>query len=478
MCIGNKNKKISDKNKAVQKYLKSELNSEKLRCNLRLKKEPFFYARTFTLTQTLFGDFQEVRGKKKIRAKASLFIPTKKSSLRSLDTSGITAPKLPPETSKKRKKKPEKKPLKPKDDGNLSTDIRLSRKSLTKRARAKHYTDKLIKPMYHWALKNHSPLLQQYRNVLDCNTRLIQDGDTLKGSYCSNKACQVCSRIRTARLIEAYEYNVQLMSDYSGGAEFVTLSLRNVKGEQLKARVKEMIKALTLINRKLREREGVDTWGIRQLECTYNKRRNDYHPHFHIVCGKNQGELFKAEWLARFPNDADEKAQDVKEWDGNFKELFKYATKIVDVGKKSKQQKKDEVDEETGKRIVKVNLKALDTILQAFTGVRITQGFGELATIKVNEDLNKQNKAQAYHDLPENRLEEVLTVDDKGQLKSDLFPRFNKWVWRNNDWFCTVENRSIIYRDDGDFDFKNQITEDSLCGYKSNENLLYKFYEK
>ena len=72
--------------------------------------------------------------------------------------------------------------------------------TLRKRARSKHYTQSIVIPLLH--LK--SPLHKYYQSAFYCNTELQQSGVTLKGKYCNTRCCNVCNRIRTAKLMKGY----------------------------------------------------------------------------------------------------------------------------------------------------------------------------------------------------------------------------------------------------------------------------------
>lgn len=452
-----KNKKYSAQKNHVADYLFSLSNSEKTRCNIRRNKQPIFFAPIQVSKTSIFGEIQPIISNKHIKQAKRAEKLQNKTSLKAFNTSGTTAPSFPTTHGKKRKKK-EKKFIRP-SEKNDPIDVRLEKKSLDKRAQAKFRTQALIRPMLSWAEKNKSPLLQQYHNIMSCNSMLIQKGDTISGSYCGNRACQVCSRIRTAKMIDAYEMPLKEFGENSGGLEFVTLTVKNVKGDLFAPTVKKMIKEFTLINRYMREKLKLQTGGVRQLESTYNKVTNEYHPHFHVVCAQGHGDIILEQWLKRFPS-SDIKGQQVKQWDGNLKELFKYATKIVDSTKKTKRKIAEgeftsdyEIDPITGKKIIRVNLKALDTILQGFKGVRVTQPFGELGKVKVEEDINKIIEAQAYKDLPE-ITQTNLVVNDDGELVEEKVWRF--WMWRGSDWIC-----------DG---------LQALSGYKSSQTFIYKFY--
>lgn len=471
MC--NKTKKYSSQTNHVADYIFSLSNSEKISLNLRRNNASIFLQHTNVSTLNIWGEFKPVVSKKAIKEAKRNTKQQNTNFASEVHTSGTTAPKPSLKQQKSSRKKQAKEPkfIRP-SEKNDNIDVRKSRKSLIKRARAKYYTQLLIRPLVNWAEKNNSPLYKQYKNILSCNSTLIQKEDSIHGSYCSNKACQVCSRIRTARMIDAYEMPLkELEIDYDG-LDFVTLTVKNVKGELLKPTIRKMVKEFTLINRWMREKLKLPTAGIRQLEVTYNSRTNEYHPHFHIVCPSGQGQIIYDEWLYRFPT-SHKKGQHVAKWDGNLKELFKYATKIIDTTSKPKKEfakgefkSNIQIDEE-GKKIIPVNLKALDTILCSLTGIRVTQPFGELYNIAINENLNAVNVGQDYRDLPEIPQPapcKMLVVTDNGTLEEQWIDKppkpLVKWHWLNNDWYF-----------EGCLDIE-------LCGYASNQNLKYKFYSK
>jgi hypothetical protein len=103
---------------------------------------------------------------------------------------------------------------------------------------------------------------------------------------------------------------------------------------------------------------------LRKLECTYNARRGDYHPHYHVlVQGREAAEMLRMLWLRRWKG-ATAAAQDVREVDGNgIREIFKYFTKLTTpaVGGKGRRYMSPAV---------------LDTIFQALRGRRVWQPVG------------------------------------------------------------------------------------------------------
>jgi len=71
---------------------------------------------------------------------------------------------------------------------------------LLKRARAKYFSTPLAINL----AKLRSPLEKSYRNTVYCSATLSQEDGKIVGSYCGNRWCMVCNRIRTARAIHRY----------------------------------------------------------------------------------------------------------------------------------------------------------------------------------------------------------------------------------------------------------------------------------
>jgi len=191
---------------------------------------------------------------------------------------------------------------------------------------------KFISKNFASILIKHNPnskLIKSYKNTfLGCADLLIvADNDKLTTTYCKNRWCGVCNRIKTAKSINAYLPELQKLFNPC----FVTLTLPTCYGSQLKARIKEMEKEWRLIYKNSKKTSYLKVnnafKGIRKAECTI-RPNGLYHYHFHLVVNDwQQAEWLVAQWLHRFPN-ASHKAQDIRfANEGALKELFKYALK-------------------------------------------------------------------------------------------------------------------------------------------------------
>ena len=254
--------------------------------------------------------------------------------------------------------------------------------SLRKRAKAKFFTNSYTRALA--SLK--SPLQKSYNNtIFGCANLLKQTDNKITGSYCNNRWCVVCNRIRTAKLINGYQKSLDELPD----KHFVTLTIPNVSGQLLGATILLMIKKFTNL-RKYLHKKGIKIVGLRKIECTYNPITNTFHPHFHLIVSTRMiAEIMQQEWLKRYP-DAKEIAQDIRPAENGYHlELFKYFTKIIS---------KDAI-----------YISALDCIFQSMKGLRVFQSMGIKKVTEEIEELQSQ------------------TIEDLKEAEKT-------WTWLDNDW--------------------------------------------
>lgn len=210
-----------------------------------------------------------------------------------------------------------------------------------------------------------SKLFKSYKNSSYCaEVLLTNEVGKIHSTYCKNRWCLTCNRIKTARLIN--EYLPQLETLFQ--PVFVTLTLPTIEGEELPNRIAEMEKEWRAIYKLTKRAKYQKTHqifkGIRKAECTI-RPNGHYHYHFHfIIDGWAEGEWLIGQWLRRFP-DADIKAQDIRfANEFAFRELFKYAFKAeVKSGSKT-------------------NAKRYDLVFNALRAKRTYQAFGGVKAVE------------------------------------------------------------------------------------------------
>jgi plasmid rolling circle replication initiator protein Rep len=302
-----------------------------------------------------------------------------------------------------------------------------TKETLSKRARSKFYTQKITSPL----LYIESPLHKNYERAFHCGAVIKQKGKKVISQYCNSRICHVCNRIRTAKMMAGYIEPLRELGDLY----FTTLTIKNVKAENLAETIEKMLKDISNIIRVLRERKKINISGIRKIEITYNSKMDTYHPHFHILHNENVGDIIIEEWLKRNPT-AKEKGWDWKEKkmvdlqvskpvtkkdedDKKFlNEIFKYATKFV-------------VKDSKDRNIMNVYVPALDNILRALHTKRSVQSFGEIRKLKIAEEEGEQELLS----------QEIIDIEEE---------TYKEWQWASiddiYDWLDNNGKRLTNYK--------------------------------
>lgn len=290
----------------------------------------------------------------------------------------------------------------------------LDHAGLRKRAAAKYYSRQYLQPL----IDLDSPLKKSYLNTLFCTNEIIQNGNKITSSYCKNRWCRVCNRIRTAHLMNGYMSEVESIDD----KYFVTLTMQNVDTYYLSPALDAFAlfwKDYYESNRSKHKRnKGYKLKGIKKIECTYNAKDDSYHPHLHVLIG---GEIeainLLSAWMKFCEGNgiiADLKGQDIRPCDNKgVKELFKYFTKVATAtgGTEKRTFRKGAGSVTVTRKATAIYIPPMDIIFQAMKGRRVYASFG---IKKVDED-----KPDMQAELVEVALEAV-------------------WRWQNNgNWYNT-----------------------------------------
>jgi hypothetical protein len=305
-------------------------------------------------------------------------------------------------------------------------------KTLSKRARSKFYTQKLVAPL----LYLDSPLSKMYLRAYSCGGTIELKGGKMVSKYCNSRICHVCNRIRTAKMMLGY---IQPLREL-GNLHFTTLTQPNVKAQELPAAVEKMIKSLNDIIRVLNERRKLKVAGIKKIEITYNQKADTYHPHTHLLHNKDVGEMIISEWLKRNPTAKkqgwDKKTKSMVDLQvtkpvthkgdekGYLNEIFKYATKLA-------------IKDDEDRGLINVYVPALDNIMRALHRKHSVHAFGGLRMVKDTEiDAALELIAQPL----EMEMEQELTANKVEK----------RWVWRSIhdifDWIDAEGNRLTNYQ--------------------------------
>lgn len=179
--------------------------------------------------------------------------------------------------------------------------------------------------------------------IRECNTFLSFVADkTLekqklhKSNLCKNRFCPICAWRRARK----DALGLSLMMQYIKQKEdkqfiFLTLTTPNVTSKHLESEIKHYNESFRrLSNRK--HFKSISKGYVRKLEITYNQKRDDYNPHFHVLIAVNKSYftdkryyISQKEWLELWrdvtgmPEITQVRVQKVKQ--NNNKELYEMA---------------------------------------------------------------------------------------------------------------------------------------------------------
>lgn len=102
--------------------------------------------------------------------------------------------------------------------------------------------------------------------------------------FCKNKLCALCNWRRSMK----YGYQAELVVNEAirrepkGRFLFLTLTIKNVKGEELNQTITEMGRGFNRLMKYKKVDKNIIGY-LRATEVTYSKSRDDYHPHLHVL---------------------------------------------------------------------------------------------------------------------------------------------------------------------------------------------------
>lgn len=269
-------------------------------------------------------------------------------------------------------------------------------------AAKKYRSVELSEKLFELSKKNNSPLQKQYLNTTSCCDVLVEINGKFTARCCRNRWCFVCSGKRTRLLIESYS---EQLRPHIGNLYFVTLTKKNVKGNHLRNTIKSDHATISKIVR-CQTRKGNRISLIRTSETTYNSKRKDFHPHYHLlVVGKENAKYIRESWIQRHGNPkivCPRQQKSIKfglrpePFENQLIEVFKYTTKL-DV---------DKIE----------SIEALDTIFVATKGIQMIQTYGDIK--------------KAVDDKTEKIEVPSVTSND-----------FAYWLWNHafKDWVCMLD---------------------------------------
>lgn len=256
-------------------------------------------------------------------------------------------------------------------------------------------------------------------NIMECSSVILWKSCPECGrshissaALCRDKLCPICSwRLSLKRFAEMCStvQAIKEVEDFAAG--FLTVTVKNCAPEDLRSTMQAMSAAW---NRLLQTKAFAEVIGwAKSVEITYNKKTNEFHPHFHIIVlfeeRKNAGDLqiaFRDAWKKAMRLDynpitdyreirSEESDLDNDRYTAAILETFKYAVKS---------------DELSG-----MPLDVFRTFVQAVGGLRMVSYGGVI------------KKARAGLGMAEDDLEETEITKDHCACGAAWVETLMKW---------------------------------------------------
>lgn len=144
------------------------------------------------------------------------------------------------------------------------------------------------------------------------STRDKEKNKLIASNPCKNRFCPICAwrkackdALKISTMMEAIKVEEKKVF------LFLTLTTPNIKDEFVKSEIDRFNKAFKKLFDRTKVKKSIKGY-IRKLEMTYNKERNDYNPHFHVLLCVDKSyfkkkELYikQNEWLSMWRESTD-----------------------------------------------------------------------------------------------------------------------------------------------------------------------------
>ena len=127
--------------------------------------------------------------------------------------------------------------------------------------------------------KNQIKNFQECGHYIECD----DEGNILRANFCRHRFCTVCNkRYSSKKYAIVKELADELNQETTPNWIFITLTVKNPDGENLKDTISHLMKSINRFFSCKFFRNRVDGF-FRSLEITYNQKDDTYHPHYHIL---------------------------------------------------------------------------------------------------------------------------------------------------------------------------------------------------
>ena len=244
--------------------------------------------------------------------------------------------------------------------------------------------------------------------------------ETCKSRFCAR--CQKMKSIKTGQKIFTITNYLKQEKDYE--FIFITLTVPNVPGEQLREENKKINKAIDKLMQRKAYNNSVIKAFITKIEVTYNRKRNDFHPHIHILAAVNNGYFKKSN------EDYISHEQLLKDW-----QECKNDNSISQVNIQALKNNDDDILMKSVLEISKyegkssdytINQEVFEVYYHALKGAQLMRYNREYKDLALIYDIDKFGLFDDYR----------LEVDEQGNFKNKLI---GVWHFKNKEYGKFIE---------------------------------------
>ena len=292
----------------------------------------------------------------------------------------------------------------------------------------------------------------KYKKTKDCGNYLeflekvnskgkIVEKKLYQAYFCKGRLCPMCNWRRSLKLCSQLNDIITVARTEEPKLRylFLTLTSKNVEGENLEDEINKLNKSFAKLKRRKEVKAVVEGY-FKVVEVTYNSDEDTYNPHLHILLAVrstyfNRNYIKQDRWT--------------KLWQQSLKVNYKPMVNIQAVKNKDKLQKSDLVEDvkaynqammskaikEVGKYAVKlddfikpdIDIKVIDTLEFSLKNKRLATFGGYL--LEIQKRLNLK-------DVEDDRdLIKINKDDFDDKIKGNIISTIYRWNNKKNDYF-------------------------------------------
>lgn len=122
----------------------------------------------------------------------------------------------------------------------------------------------------------------------------------INANFCKDRFCPMCQWRGAAK--ESYSLAIMMTAierELNYKFIFLTLTVKNVGADKLDDELKLLSRAFSNLMKRVNRKTEVSKGYVRKLEVTYNKDRNDYHPHVHALIAVNKSYFTSSSYISQ-----------------------------------------------------------------------------------------------------------------------------------------------------------------------------------